>query len=221
MKMKTQITLLGMLAIVCSLFLSSCVSMSSMQTARTLGQGNTEMAIGASTVKYEFVSNEDTLDAKTITGEIDWRYGITDKLDVGVKASIIGTSGAYAKYQFLGDDESAFAGSGGVGLGFLTIESGSGEFKTKSKTTDVSVPLYFSYHPNDWFSIYTSPRYTLRNIKNTDVDSSDGSTSHWYGATTGVRLGKRIAPFIEYSIFDGSNATKPLSQITGGISIGF
>lgn len=219
--MKTQIMYLVVASAMCSMMLSSCVSMSSMQTARTLGQGNTEAVIGASRVSYEFVSAEDTLEAKTITGEIDWRYGVTDKLDVGVKASIIGTSGGYVKYQFLGDSESKFAGSGGVGLGFLTLSSGSGEFETKSKTTDFSVPLYFSYHPTDWVGIYTSPRYTMRNIRNTDADGSEGSTSHWYGATTGVKLGKKVAPFLEYSIFTSSGATKPLSQVTGGISIAF
>ncbi len=219
--MKTQTTLLAIISVLCSMMLSSCVSMSSMQTARTLGQGNTETAIGVSRVSYEFVSDLDTLNEKTVTGEIDWRYGVTDKLDVGVKASIIGTSGGYAKYQFLGDSESKFAGSGGIGLGFLTLSSGSGEFETKSKTTDVSVPLYFSYHPTDWVGIYTSPRYTLRNIRNSDADGSEGSTSHWYGATTGVKLGKKVAPFLEYSIFTSSDATKPLSQVTGGISIAF
>lgn len=219
--MKTQFNFLAALAIICSIMLSSCVSMTSMQTARTLGQGNKEIAVGGSRVSYEFASTIDTFEAKTITGEIDGRYGITDKLDAGFKISIIGTTGGYAKYQFLGDQESTFAGSAGIGLGFLTIESGDGEFAAKSKTTDFSIPLFFSYHPNDWIGIYTSPRYTLRNIKNSDVSGSESSTSHWYGATAGVRLGKRIAPFIEYSVFNSADATRPLSQITGGISIGF
>lgn len=219
--MKTQLTYLIVLSALCSMMLSSCISMSSMQTARTLGQGNTEGAIGVSRVKYEFVSAEDTISEKSYTGEIDYRYGITDKLDVGVKASLIGTSGAYAKYQFLGDNKSPFAGSVGAGLGFLTIESGQGEFATKSKTTDFSIPLFFSYHPNDWLALYTSPRYTLRNIKNSDASGSEGSTDHWYGATTGIRLGERVAPFIEYSIFTSNGATKPLSQLTGGVNFSF
>ena len=220
MKIKTQLTLLVVLAVVCTM-MSSCVSMTSMQTARTLGAGNKEVAVGGNRVAYEFASEVDTFDAKTVTGEIDVRYGVNDKLDVGLKASIIGTSGAYAKYQFLGDQESQLAASAGVGLGFLTIESGSGEFETKSRTTDFSIPLFFSYHPNEWIGIYTTPRYTLRNIKNSDNASSESFTSHWYGATFGARIGSRVAPFIEYSIFDSADASKPLSQVTGGISIGF
>lgn len=221
MKTNIQRSTLLLFAAFCSLMLSSCVSMSTMQTARTLGQGNSQGAIGVSKISYEFVSLEDTIDASTFTGELDWRYGVTDKLDVGAKASLIGTSGAYAKYQFLGDKESVIAGSGGLGLGFLTIESGEGEFATKSRTTDFYIPLFFSYHPTDWVGIYTSPRYTLRNIKNSDVSESSSSTSHWYGATTGIRLGKRVAPFIEYSFFTSSDATKPLSQFTGGVSFSF
>jgi len=61
----------------------------------------------------------------------------------------------------------------------------------------------------------------MRNIRNSDSGGSEASNSHWYGVTTGLRLGKRIAPFIEYSIFNSGSATKPLSQITGGVSIGF
>ncbi len=217
MKMKTQFIILAVIAGFCSMMLSSCVSMSSMQTARTLGQGNTEVAVGVSRVSYEFLSDTDTIENKALIGEIDWRYGITDKLDVGARASLIGTSGAYAKYQFLGDDESPIAGSVGASLGFLNIEIGD----SKSRTTDFSIPLFFSYHPTDWVALYTSPRYTLRNIKNSDTTGSEGSTSHWYGATTGVRLGKKVAPFLEYSIFGSGDATQPLSQITGGISIGF
>lgn len=219
--MKTQFNFLVAIAAVCTLFLSSCVSMTSMQTARTLGKGNTEAAIGASRVGYEFVTDVDTFERKSVTGEVDVRYGVIDKLDVGIKVSLIGTSGGYAKYQFLGDEESPIAASAGLGLAFLTIESGEGEFASKSRTTDFSIPLFFSYHPNEWLGIYATPRYTLRNISNSDSGSSESFTSHWYGVTTGIRLGKRIAPFFEYSIFNSGDATQPLSQITGGVSIGF
>jgi len=61
----------------------------------------------------------------------------------------------------------------------------------------------------------------MRNIRNSDANGSEGSTDHWYGATTGVRLGERIAPFIEYSIFTSNGATKPLSQLTGGVNFSF
>ncbi len=221
MKTKIQKTNLfyALIACICSMLLSSCVSMSSMQTARTLGKGNTELSLGGSRVSYDYFPSEtDTINRKTVTGEIDWRYGITDKLDIGVKASILGTAGGYAKYQFLGDQESKFAASGGAGLGYLTIESGTDENKSKTTIVDYYVPLNLSYHPKEWIGIYTSPRYTLRTAKSND---SKASASHWYGTTTGIRLGKKVAPFIEYSIFGSNASSKPLSQITGGISIGF
>ncbi len=221
MKTKIQKSLLfyAVAACVCSMLLSSCVSMSSMQTARTLGKGKTELSLGASRVSYDYsLSETDSLSQKAFTGEIDWRYGITDKLDIGGKASILGTSGAYAKYQFLGDQDSKLAASGGAGVGYLTMDLTIGEGENKIKTVDYYVPLNFSYHPKEWIGIYTSPRYTYRTTK---INDSKASPSHWYGTTTGIRLGKKVAPFIEYSIFGSDVASKPLSQITGGLSIGF
>ena len=67
MKTKTQTKILAAFAILGTFLLSSCVSMTSMQTARTLGKGNTEVAVGGSRVSYEFASSVDTFEAKTVT----------------------------------------------------------------------------------------------------------------------------------------------------------
>ena len=101
------------------LFFSSCVSMSTMQTGRTIGKGNSELNIGGSAVKLEaFVDTDST----TLNGGVlegDFRYGVTDKFDVGMKVALVGTSGIYGKYQLVGSDESKFALSAGLGGGYL------------------------------------------------------------------------------------------------------
>ena len=193
-------------------FLTSCVSMSSMQTGRTVGQGNSELNIGGSAVKYEAFVFDDSTDVSGGLLEGDYRYGITDKLDVGLNVSLIGTSGLYGKYQLVGDQESMFALSAGAGAGYLTIETGEGEDKVKTTVVDISVPVYASVHPKPWLSIYATPRYTMR---------IGAGTSNWYGGTGGIRLGNKFAVFAEYSRVTSSDAIKPLSQVTGGLGFRF
>ena len=199
------------------LFLSSCASMSMMQTARTTEKGKLGTSYGGGVVQSELIlGTSDTLDLNAPFAEVGARYGITDNLDAGLKLTLIGTGVADVKYQFIGDSESVFAGSVGLGVGYLSIESGS----SKSSIYDLMVPAYFSVHPTDWLGIYAGPRYVFRiNSYNTDQESDTG-TSHWYGGTAGIRLGGRVAFLGEFSYFGTSNQDTPLTQITGGLSIG-
>lgn len=215
MQLKSNIFQLFVLALSIPIFLSSCISGSTLQTARTVGQGNSEANVGFSGVSYGFSVDDgkDTISVSSPLMEIDYRYGVTDKLDIGARLSLIGTSGLYAKYQFLGNSESKIAGSAGLNLSYIQLSGGTSGNEVDYTVVDFTIPAYFSVHPASWVGIYASPRYTLR--------SAGGSISHWYGGTGGIRLGKRFGGFFEYSLFAGSSATKSLSQVTGGISIGF
>ena len=82
------------------------------------------------------------------------------------------------------------------------------------------VPLYFSVHPTDWFSVYCSPKFVQRINSYTTLTTSGSSSSQWYGATGGIRLGKQVAFLAEYSYFGNSEINKPFSQITCGVAIG-
>ena len=198
-------------------FLSGCASMSSLQTARTTDKGKLGYGFGAGVVKSELpLEGVDTIDIGAPFLELSARYGIKDNLDVGAKITLIGTSVIDAKYQFLGDKESKITGSAGLGLGYLSMTSG----ETESKIFDIMLPMYFSYHPTDWLAFYANPKYVLRlNSYSNDTDSGS-SNSHWYGVSTGIRLGKRVGFLLEYSYFGNSEISEPFSQITGGISIG-
>lgn len=205
------------LAIFVIAFLTGCASMSTMQTARTVGDGNFGMEFGGGAVNTEIpLGDLDTISFNAPFVEVGGKYGITEKLDVGAKLTLIGTATADVKYQFLGNNESLAAASTGLGIGYLSITSGDNE----SKIFDIAVPLYLSLHPAPWFSLYTCPRYTLRINSYTTTDDSGSSTSNWYGATAGIRLGKKVAFLIEYSYFANDEIDVPFSQVTGGIAIG-
>lgn len=197
--------------------LTGCASMSTMQTARTTPKGEVVGLLGAGVVNSEFALGElDTISINAPFLEVGGRYGINEKLDLGIKLTIIGTAVADVKYQFLGSQESKLAGSVGFGLGYLSIESGG----STSKMFDIMTPLYFSYHPAEWFSIYASPRYVFRiNSYATEDNAETGSgSSHWYGTTGGIRLGNRVGFMAEYSYFGNSDLDEPFSQITCGFS---
>jgi len=122
------------------ILLSGCASMSTMQTARTTPQGELGYSVGGGYVNTEMpIEGVDTISFKAPMLEVGARYGVTDKLDVGGKLTIIGTAVADAKYQFLGDRESKVAGSAGLGVGYLSMESGN----TTSNLYDLMVPTYF------------------------------------------------------------------------------
>jgi hypothetical protein len=200
------------------MFLTGCASMSTMQTARTTEKGNVGYGFGAGVVNSEIpLGTLDTLKISAPFLEVGARYGITDKLDVGAKITIIGTATVDVKYQFLGNKESKFASSVGLGGGYLSISSND----SKSKIYDAMLPIYFSYHPIDWFSLYFSPKYVFRINSYSAANNQKGlNSSHWYGATGGLRLGKKVAFLAEYSYFGNSQIPQPYSQITCGIAIG-
>lgn len=203
------------------LLLSGCASMSTMQTARTTEKGEFGYDVGGGYIKTDIaLGTADTISFKAPFLEIGGRYGVTDKLDLGAKLTLIGTATADAKYQFLGDGESMLAGSAGFGLGYLSISSGSGVNTSDSKIFDIMVPAYFSVHPTDWFSVYASPRYVFRINSYSSSNESGTDNSSWYGVTAGIRLGKRVGFLAEYSYFGNSEIPVPLSQFTGGIAVG-
>ncbi len=196
--------------------LSGCASMSTMQTARTTNEGEVGYSFGGGYVSTEMpIEDVDTLSINAPMLEVGARYGVNDKLDVGGKITIIGTAVADAKYQFLGDKESKVAGSAGFGIGYLSMESGD----TKSNLYDLMVPAYFSYHPAEWLSFYTSPKYVFRLNAYDSGEETGSEASHWYGAGAGMRIGKKTGVFIEYTYFGNTEYEDPFSQINAGIGI--
>ncbi len=204
--------------VVISFSLQSCLSNKAFQTARTTPKGETGFGIGVSLPsadEYTLDDNDVVIDTSSIGGfaaEIFGRYGVTNKLDVGFNLSIIGTGGVDAKYQFLGDSESIFAGSVGAGIGYLSITTGEGTSETSSSLIDLSIPAYFSCHVSNAFALYVSPRFILR--------KADGLSSN-IGAIGGIRAGtERLGVFAEYG-YIRSGSDEISNQTNFNIGVGF
>ncbi len=170
------------------LLLSSCSQLSSLQTGRTLGKNNKQ--IGAFTTIYglhEDISSGGELGSLVLPHEAIWgQYGVTEKLDLGIKVSTGANISLLGKYQIVGDQSSNWA----ISLG------GNAEYQfagTENLVFRTHLPLYISYHPQDQWGIYATPRYIYQSVSNDAATHFGGSAigvqrqfnERWYGILEG------------------------------------
>jgi hypothetical protein len=195
--------------------MTGCVSFSTLQTGRVLGEGNFAGTAAFSSINGQILSDSAATTAPMM--EFQTTYGITDKLDGFIKIGLLGTSSLGAKYQLLGNDESKGALSFGTSIGTISVSSGT----AKTTIWDWTLPVYASYHPTDWLAVYASPKYVMRFTGNYENDKkTNSSTSGWYGGTGGIRVGRKFGFMVEYSAFTTNGLAKPYSQVSAGLTYG-
>lgn len=173
-----------------SLLFSSCVQISSLQTAKTLPEDET--ILGISVAAYgangnDFVGGE-LGDGIAPHVEIFGRQGIAKNFDAGLKLSSSANIAIDGKYQFFGDETSQFAIA--VGAAFEYQYSGFENFVSRQ-----TLPLYFSFHPNDGFALYGSSKFIHQFV-------SDGDNAMFLGGNMGIK--KRLNPRFSV-VAEGSN----------------
>lgn len=189
------------------LLISSCASISGFQTGRTVGAESGEIMFsvnGTRTPDFEDLSSEkvDTVDAQDFSIfapniEIGGRYGITDKIDFGMRANTNLNIYADVKYQFVGDQESLVAVSTGFGLGLFGFVTGTGGLY------NFQIPLYASFHPTDKLDLYVAPRYVGQ--WGTAFGESSGLINY-FGANVGFLTGNRTKFGVDIGYFGLSNS---------------
>jgi len=174
--MKNLIFLLKSFLVANLLFLfSGCISLTSMQTGRTLGKNNAEFSANVTYGNFSNTSvyyQTDTTDVDNVlfsmpNGGLKCSFGLTEKLDLGINIDLLGNVGSNLKYQIIGNKETFFASSIGFDLGFNFVPAIFG-----FATTNLSIPLFLSIHPTDYLSIYLTPRCFL-------------ASNYFYGFTYG------------------------------------
>jgi hypothetical protein len=195
--------------------------MSTLQTAKALDPGKQRILVGGG----YYASPDVNADASDAAGtevslalpymEVGYRRGIVDKVEVGAKVTIPGTVGIDGKYQFV--NMGKFAVAAGVGVAYLSIESGEGDTKAKTKLIDTIVPLYVSYDLAKPFAIYASPKYVARYASSSDGMTSSSGLGHLVGATAGMRLGTRLGLFLESSYLKDVTSDFDSFQVNGSI----
>ncbi len=144
------------------IFFTSCATLTGYQDGRAIGKESVEV-LGSinytQTPDFDVDLNFDSIANPEVPSfgfpniEFGAKYGVTDKLDVLVRANTNLNLNVGAKYQLLGTNESLFALGAGAEVG---------TFGLITTFWNVQVPVYASLHPTENISIYLSPRYTYQ-----------------------------------------------------------
>jgi hypothetical protein len=173
--------------LIASLFLlNGCASLSGFHTGKTVGENNGEILLSLNLANApDFTGDEEIDDAigNVFFPNIEFggRYGVTEKLDVGLKLNTSLNLLVDTKYQIVGDQESPFAMAVGAGFGTFGLISVNGAL------LNFQVPLYTSFHPADNVAIYLSPRY-IGQFGLTVAGNS--SLLNYLGSNFGVEFGR-------------------------------
>ncbi len=201
--MKSKILFYCILVLL-SLNLISCLSLSSVQSGKTLGKEKIEGSIVGTMGEYSQISTfgEDGIfDYKPSFG-LKIRYGATDKIDFGANIDQSLVIGASVKYQFLGNIESRFASSIGFELGFSFMPILIGDINHY-----LSIPLFLSFHPKDNFVIFLTPRFLYASdfvfASLTGAEITESKISK-FGNSYGFIFGRKHKIALELSNFNNT-----------------
>ena len=191
--------------------LSSCASMTTIQTAETLEplQGNYYLAYVPTTAPLldtNFDGKADKMNFNTI--ELGARVGIIEHLDMGIKLFPIGLT-YDAKYQFL--DAGMFKAAGDFGFGYMSASSSSGSTSSKSTLIDLIPMVPVTVRPFSWFAFTLAPKALIRMSSSEDknslgVTTKSSKTSALFGTTAATKFTVTDAGslVLEYGIFAGA-----------------
>ncbi len=189
---------LGLIAAVVLGSLSvGCVSMSSLQTARTLPEGQSQQSFGGGVYQSKMGEGENTVEANLPYVEYTYRRGLTNNIDWGAKVAL-GSYGADLKYNFISGDQ--FALAAGLGLGYSSYKISSGGADNEYTYLDIHVPLYLSYDISKSFVVYASPKFVQRN------GSGSAESVGLTGLTIGTKLGEKSGVYAEATMFKGDSS---------------
>lgn len=203
---------------------SSCVSINSLQSGRTIDKGNLEIV--GSLASGEFTPNSPSLKEAIDYVQYDYvpvfeataKYGLCENLDLALKLNTAGFVMGQVKYQFFGTKKTLFAVSVGADFGAFPVWTMFGVIDTY-----ISVPLYLSFHPKDDFCLFLTPRYSYSSLKYFDQtnDSLNGTSkySNYFAFSYGMVIGKKNKLMIEIT-HSQNNGFKP-TQIAIGFSSTF
>ncbi|TVQ41801.1 MAG: hypothetical protein EA362_14155 [Saprospirales bacterium] len=152
----------------------SCASLTGFEEARTVGVGNHGISPSVNAVVVNnFFSDDDEFFYPNL--DIKYRYGLTENLDLGVRASSTFNLGAFAKARLWDSEDGTIAIGGGL------------EFaSTLGTSLETHLPLFFSYYPNDNITFNFSPRLIGLYV----LDFTDEERFTYLGANTGLLIGK-------------------------------
>lgn len=209
--MKKELILLAG-TVVFIFFMSSCASLTGFEEGRTVGKDNSELTISGNFTRVPDLFDDEVLDSTNFNNSISFanleaafKYGITDKFDIGIRASTNFNLSTYMKYQVVGDKSSSFALSPGFEVGTIL-----------GAAFNVGIPIYASYYPTDNVAINVTPRYMYQFITG---NGSNGAS--YIGGNFGLMFGKRNKFGIDIGVYNvGADLVGSESESQSLITIG-
>ena len=166
-----------------SLLFTNCASLTGFESGKTVGEGNGFFSASLNATRTPDFDLElsDSTDLSFFFPniEIGGRYGIIDKLDMGMKANTNLNVMLDAKYQLLGDENSKAA---------MSIGLGGGTFGLVSSLWNIQIPAYFSFHPSEKVAFYVNPRYVVQFA----AGNLDIGALNYFGGNAGLLLGEKV-----------------------------
>ncbi len=185
--MKNQLLFIALMLAGMAAF-TGCASLTGFQDGRTLGQDGGELGVSLNfSQSPDFNDWEDVAEDSVNVDipelffpsfEFSGRYGVADKVDIGVRLNTNLNLGVSGKFQVVGDSESQFAMSLGAEVGTFGLVSG---------LWNVQIPVFLSVHPSERFAWYLTPRYIYQF---TSYAGADNGLSY-LGGNTGIMFGGR------------------------------
>jgi hypothetical protein len=199
----------SLIVIFLALFTVSCVSTASFQTAKTTDKGD----FGAGLASSLAIDESADFVIPAITAHV--RYGITEKIDAGIRFGVLALPTLDVKYQFYESENGKIAAAVGGFGGFATFNTANGE--QSNRIGELGVPIFASLHLTEWLAFYINPRISYRGIHTNDAGNIENQNELWYGLNTGIRLGKKVGFLVEYAAFGILPGTAHYRHLGGGL----
>lgn len=184
-----------------------CASLTSFQDARTIEKGTGRANVAFNMYNETYDKDDDAFDKIDDDGfmlQLGGRFGLTDKIDMGITYIVPGSVVLDGKYQFTAPT-SVLGVSSGLKLGYLSYSYGSGDNMDTVRALDVIVPVYASYYPVSWIALTLNPDVVGRfRFKGPETDPFV-----LVGGNASLKLGKNIGIVAEvgYHIEPGEGRT--------------
>ncbi len=192
-----------------------CSNFSTYQTARTLPPGDYRIHLGGGAFASNQLSSLATSSTSTTQtfvfpyAEVGGRIGLVKHLDGGAKYTFPGSFSGEVKWQLV--DGSNFAGAVGFQAAYMPLSVNG----TIAKFVDLVLPVFVSWDFNYWFGVYASARYLSRVQL-----GSNPTTTPFYSAGGGIRLGDRVGLLAEATYVKQGGSTFHGIQFGGAFFVG-
>jgi len=204
------------LVLITGITLQSCFTFTTLSNGRSIGKGNHE--IMPSLASY-YVDGTSTT---PILPQLSYTYGLGKRLDVGANLSLAIT-GLHAKYQLIGDQESEFCMAAGVQYNYFGVRqkssSGTGD-AFRLSLSNLSIPLYTSWHPTERFALYLAPKAIRLGGQGAAHADSAADVIWMMGVTPGLEFGGRARVVLEANIISPITTTENFSRSFATFAIG-